>query len=373
MDRPNETKANEFAAMRLCVRLPAVVENYRTAKRMAGPAAVAGVVKADAYGLGMRPVARALASAGCDSFFVARLEEGIALRLVSPEARIFVLDGAPAETVPALIANQLTPVLNSLPEIAGWSAAARTMRTELDAAVHIDTGMNRLGLPSGELALLSAEHKHRLAGVRVVLWMSHLACSDDPASKMNRRQLDRFRTALAMLPPAPAALSASGGLMLGKDYHFDLVRPGIALYGGHPLNVGPNPFKTAVVCTARIMQTRTIAAGETVGYGATFTAGRTTKIATAGLGYADGLFRSVSNAGCGAVGGTRIPVAGRVSMDLASFDVTDLTPPPATGMEIELFGDTIALEEIAKAAGTIGYEILTSLSRRAKRTYEENP
>ncbi len=238
----------EFEAARLTVRLGAVAANYRLCQRLAGPAAVAGVVKADGYGLRRRRrSARALAAAGCDTFFVARLEEGVRLRALIPSARIFVLDGGAPDTIPALIQHRLTPVLNSLAEIAGWSAAARETRSELECAIHIDTGMNRLGLPGEELSALASDAKKRLDGLRVVLWMSHLACADDPAAKMNRIQLDRFKTALAMLPPAPASFASSGGVLLGKDYAFDMVRPGIGLYGGNVQNAAQNPFAVAAV------------------------------------------------------------------------------------------------------------------------------
>ena len=216
MDRPDENSLADFEAARLLVRLPVVAANFKTAQRLAGPAAVAAVVKADAYGLGLTPAVKALAAAGCDTYFVARLGEGLALRPLVPTARIFVLDGAQPDAVPALIAQRLTPVLNSLSEIAGWSAAAQATRTPLDAAIHLDTGMNRLGMPASELAALSAEHAERLKAIRLVLVMSHLACADNPAAKMNRVQLERFKTALAILPPAPASLSASGGVLLGK-------------------------------------------------------------------------------------------------------------------------------------------------------------
>src|SRR5471030_2697636 len=229
-----EGRLGDFEAARLTVRLPAIVANYRTYRRMAGPTAVAGVVKADAYGLGAARVAPALAEAGCDSFFVARLEEGIALRQAVPRARIFVLDGAQPDSVPALISHRLTPALNSLAEIAAWSAAAGAARASLDAVLHVDTGMNRLGLAGDELAILSGEHAKRLAGLHLVLVMSHLACGDEPGNPKNAQQLSRFRQALAMLPPAPASLAASHGAMLGLDYHFDLVRPGVALYGANP-------------------------------------------------------------------------------------------------------------------------------------------
>jgi alanine racemase len=359
----------DFEAARLTVRLGAVASNFREFQRMAGPAAVAAVVKADAYGMGMKPVAKHLLNAGADTFFVARLEEGVALRPVVPNARIFVLDGAPDEAVPALTTHRLTPVLNSLAEIASWNAAARASKMTLDAAVHFDTGMSRLGLPRTELTALAAEHSKRLDSLNVVLWMSHLACADDPDDAMNRTQLERFRDLLAMLPPAPASLASSGGVMLGKNYAFDMVRPGVGLYGGNPQPSRPSPLSTVAVLTGLILQLREIAAGETVGYGASFRASRPTTIATAGIGYTDGLMRSLGNCGAGAIGGVRAPIAGRVSMDLVTLDVTDI-PAAKVGADIEFIGDTISLEEIAANAGTAPYEILTSLARRVPRHYE---
>ena len=373
MDRTGESRIADFEAARLTVRLGAVAANFKTAQRLAGTATGGAVVKADAYGTGLAQVAPVLVRAGCDTFFVARLEEGLALRQLAPEVRIFVLDGAQPDAVPALISHRLTPVLNSIAEIAGWSAAARATRTRLDAAIHIDTGMNRLGLPSAELATLAADHAKRLDGIRLVLVMSHLACSDDTDAKMNRLQLDRFKTALAMLPPAPASLAASGGILLGRDFSFDMVRPGIGLYGGNPQPAKPNPFLVAVRLTARILQLRRAGRGETVGYGATFRTKRASLLATAGMGYADGLMRAISNRGAGAVGGVRVPVVGRVSMDLVTLDVTDVPGTLATGMDVEFFGDTIPLEEVATAANTISYEILTLLSHRATRVYEAAP
>jgi alanine racemase len=361
----------EFEAARLTVRLGAIVANYRLCQRLIGPAAVAGVVKADGYGCGAAPVARALAAAGCDTYFVARLEEGIALRPIVPRARIFVLDGGAPDTIPALLSHRLTPVLNSLAEIAGWSAAARETRQELEAAIHIDTGMSRLGLPGEELSVLAREWKKRLEGIRVVLWMSHLACADDPASKMNAMQLDRFRTALAMLPPAPASFSSSGGVLIGKDYAFDLVRPGIGLYGGNVQNAPKNPFQTVAVLTGRVLQLRRIDRGESVGYGATFRAKRPTVIATVALGYADGLMRAIGNRGTAAIAGKRAPIVGRISMDLTTLDVTEIAPAIlSTDVMAEFFGDTIGLDEAAKAADTVPYEILTALTPRVPRVYE---
>jgi alanine racemase len=359
----------DFEAARLTVRLGAVASNFRMFQRMSGSAAVAGVVKADAYGMGMAPVAKQLASVGCDTYFVARLQEGIALRPVVPQARIFVLDGAPREAVPALIAHRLTPVLNSLADIENWNSAGHG--TALDGAIHFDTGMSRLGLPREELDALVSEQMKRLSGINVVLVMSHLACADDPSAPMNEIQRDRFRAALANLPPAPASLSSSAGVMLGKDYVFDMVRPGVGLYGGNPQPAGPNPLATVAVLTGRILQLRRIEKGESAGYGATFVARRPTVLATAGLGYTDGLMRALSNRGAGAISGVRAPIAGRVSMDLVTLDVTDVPQDKLeVGANIEFIGDTITLEEIAAASDTASYEILTSLARRVPRHYE---
>lgn len=362
----------DFDPASLTVRLGAIAENYRSFRRLAGAAATAAVVKADGYGLGSRMVAPVLAGAGAETFFVARLEEGVVLRPLVPRARIFVLVGAPPDAVPGLITHRLTPVLNSLAEIAAWSAAAKVAHNALDAAIHIDTGMNRLGLPNDELAILAAEWKTRLAGINPVLLMSHLACADDMGAEaaMNRRQLERFRIALAMLPPAPASLAATSGIHLGKDYHFDLVRPGIGLYG-----VGPKgretPMKTVALLKARVLQVRRIDKGESVGYAATFHAKRPTMIATVALGYADGFPRAASNRGAAVIGGARVPLVGRVSMDLITLDVTALTTCPRPGDEAELMGDAVTLAELAEAAGTNEYEILTRLSARVPRRYTD--
>ena len=375
------SEGSDFQAARLTVRLPAIVANYRTYRRMAGPTAVAAVVKANGYGLGAARVAPALAQAGCDSFFVARLEEAIALRKSVPQARIFVLDGADADAVPALISHRLTPVLNSLGQIAAWGAAAGVGTSKLDAVLHVDTGMNRLGLPGDELAILSGEHAKRLVGINPVLVMSHLACSDEPSNPMNGQQLSRFQQALAMLPPAPASLAASHGAMLGMEYHFDLVRPGVALYGANPQTPegmaqegtgkgAANLMQTAAVLTARVLQVRRIDSGSSVGYGASFRAKRPSMIATVALGYADGMPRTLSNKGVAVLGGVRVPFVGRVSMDTICLDVSDLNAPPRIGDEAELLGDALSLGEVAANAGTNEYEILTRL-HRVPRVYTE--
>jgi alanine racemase len=327
------------------------------------------VVKADGYGLGAIPIALALhQTTRADTFVVARLEEGIALRHALPDVRILVLDGCPAGSAASLTAHNLTPILNSLHQMENWSSEACARRAKLDAAVHVDTGMNRLGLPADELAALSAEANERLKHINVVLVMSHLACSENPSAKMNHDQLGRFRSALAALPPAPASFSPSGGVCLGPEYAFDLVRPGIALYGGNPQPSQPNVFQPVVRLTGRILQIRRVDKGESVGYGATFHTQGPATLATVGLGYADGLMRALGNRGAGAIDGSRAPVAGRVSMDLITLDVTGI-PSAEVGTEVEFIGDTISVDEIASAAGTATYEILTSLGKRLSRDY----
>jgi alanine racemase len=361
----------DFESARLTIRLGAAVANYRTFQRLAAPASVAAVVKADAYGLGAGFIAAALtARAHCDTFFVARVEEGVALRPVVPAARIFVLDGAPPDAVPALITHRLTPVLNSLSDIAAWNAAAQAARREFDAVLHVDTGMNRLGIAPDEISVLVAESRKRFSSLRVVLVMSHLSCADDPDAKLNATQLDRFRTALSLLPSAPASLASSGGVLLGKDYAFDMVRPGLGLYGGNPQPARQNPFGVVARLTGRVLQLRRVDKGESVGYGATFLAARPTVIATVALGYADGLMRAIGNRGSAAIAGVRAPIVGRVSMDLLSLDVTEI-PHVTPNSEAEFVGDDISLEDVAAAANTVSYEILTSLSTRAARHYVE--
>lgn len=366
-----DTHHSVSAAAHLTVRLGAIADNFHTVQRFVGDAHVAAVVKADAYGLGDRRIVPALMAAGAENFVVARLEEAIRLRTLVPQARIFVLDGVVDGAEAAYARYRLIPSLNSLEQIARYAAAARAAGAVYDAAIHIDTGMNRLGLSAVDVSTLAADHNRLLTGLKVVLWMSHLACSDEADNPMNATQLARFKAALAQLPAAPASLSASGGILLGKDYHFDLVRPGICLYGGNPIPAQNNPYKVAVRCAAPILQVRETPAGETVGYGASYRTTRASRLAIAAYGYADGLMRTVSNRGFVGIDGHKAPVVGRVSMDLVIADVTDLPVVPHSGMTAELFGDTVSLEDLATASGTISYEILTQVSPRAQRIYQE--
>jgi alanine racemase len=365
-----ETGSREGAQAQLTVRLGALAANYREVLRRAGPAAVAPVVKANAYGMGLAPVAHALAAAGADSLFVARLEEGIAARELLPQTRVFVLDGLARDTAPALFAHRLIPVLNSLEELAEWSALALGEHRDLDAALHVDTGMNRSGFSHSDLSQLVANLRKALAGINLVLIMSHLARADEPDRDMNWVQLARFRAALALLPPAPASLAASAGIELGRDYRFDLVRPGIAVYGGNPMPPRPNPYRTVAVLSGRVLQVRHIDVGETVGYAAGFTAARRSVLVTVAAGYADGLIRAMAGKGRAAIAGVYVPFAGRISMDLLALDATNVPETALVrGAEVEFLGDTVTLEEVAEAAGTITHEILASLGPRAHRVY----
>jgi alanine racemase len=367
-------KDADFEAARLTVRLGAIAANYKTLQRLAGPALVAAVVKADAYGLGAGVIAPMLAQARCDTFFVARLQEGIALRKAVPQGRIFVLDGAHPDSVPALIEHRLTPVLNSLAEIAGWGAAAQQTRQVLDAAIHIDTGMNRLGLTLAEAQGIIPRINAGDHGITLV--MSHLASAETLNHPLNAKQLAIFREMASVFSGVPASLSNSSGIFLGAPFQFDLVRPGAALYGINPTPEADNPMQPVIDLKARIVQIRNVERGETVGYGGTWSARRPTRLAIVSAGYADGYFRAASsNDGTrGAevvVAGKRCPIAGRVSMDLMAVDVTDLDKNAARrGHLVTLIGEGITVDELAHHFGTIGYEVLTSLGRRYARVYK---
>lgn len=346
----------------LDIDLAAVAANWRLLRdRLAAKADCAAVVKADAYGLGAAQVIPALAAAGCGTFFVATIDEGIAARAVLPEGRIFILNGLFAGAEGEFKAHRLTPVLNSLDQIALWSAAAGA-----DAAIHVDTGMSRLGLAPREVA----DAAQRLSGFKPVLLMSHLACGEESGNAMNAAQKHAFDTARAALPALPASLSASSGIFLGAGFHYDLVRPGAALYGVAPQPNGPNPMAQVVRLQGKIIQVRDVDTPMTVGYGATHRVTRKAKIATVAVGYADGFLRSLGNRGSGVLAGVRVPIVGRVSMDLITFDVTDApTEAARPGGLIDLIGPGHTVDDIAAEAGTIGYEILTSLGRRYLRRY----
>ncbi len=352
---------------RLTVDLAALGRNWKTLATLAGDAETGAAVKGDAYGLGLEPAARALALSGCRTFFVALPDEGFRLRAALPQAVIYVLNGLAPGAAPHLAAADLRPVLGSLAEIEDWAAYRNAGGTGL-AALHVDTGMNRLGVTLDEAARLSG----RAGSLGLTLVMSHLACADRAEHPLNASQLAAFRQAAALFPELPASLANSAGLHLGPDYRFDLARPGIALYGGRFSQEHP-PLETVVRLEARVIQVRAVAAGETVGYGAMQTMPRAGLIAILSAGYADGYHRKAGSSD-GARGastylrGCRAPLVGRISMDLMAVDVTDI-PDAARGDLAELFGPNVPVDEVAGFAGTIGYELLTSLGHRYRRHY----
>ena len=358
----------------LTIDLDAVAANWRKLQRMVEPALCAAVVKADAYGLGADRVAPALAAAGCRSYYVAQLDEGIALRRHLAAAEIAVFDGVLPGAEAELAQHRLVPVLNSLDQIDRWAALARGGR-ELPAILHIDTGLNRLGLSSGEVERLAAE-PGRLAGLALRAVISHLACADRPDDPMNAAQLESFRRLRGKLPPARASIASSSAIFLDPAFHLDEVRPGAALYGLRPLPNQPNPMTQVIALHAQILQVRDVDRPMTVGYGATYPVRRPSRIATVGVGYADGYFRALSNRSLGFIGDHPAPLVGRVSMDLVTLDVTDVPAALARpGARIELVGPHRTLDQIAADAGTIDYEMLTSLGmgQRFHRRYLGGP
>lgn len=354
----------------LRIDLDAIAQNYQLLRERAQPAICAAVVKADAYGLGMQPVAARLWQAGCRWFFVATLEEAIALRGLLDEARIAVLacytQGAEVE----LISHNLIPVLNEPGDIHRWGTACRASGRKLPAMLHVDTGMNRLGLSLPQVEALAHEPA-RLNGIDLKFVMSHLVSAEEPSHALNRTQLERFHIALGKLPGHKGCLANSSGIFLGKDFAFDMVRPGIALYGGNPTPHTDNPMRPVIRLQARILQLREISAGETVGYNATWKAARDSRIATLGIGYADGLLRSGSDQAHVAFADLRAPVIGRISMDLTAIDVTDIPEEACRpGNFVELVGTHRHVDTLASELGTISYEVLTGLGQRFRRVYQ---
>ena len=359
---PTMTVPNKpFATGVLHVDLGAIVANWRLlcARHPAGP--VAGVVKGDGYGLGAGPVAQALYSAGCRHFFVALLDEALAIRGQIPDAMLAVLGGLLPGTEPAYVAHNLVPVLGSLNEIDAWGGAG-------PAILHIDTGMSRLGLDARELAILQQDNA-RLAGIDLHYIMTHLVSAEALHDPLNEDQRQRFAEACAGLPPAPRSFANSSGIFLGEDFGSDLARPGAALYGINPTPGRPNPMRQVVRLMGRILAVRDIPSGAGVGYNATWTATRPSRIATAGIGYADGWDRGLSGRGRAFFDGAPVPLVGRVSMDLTTFDVTDF-PAIGPGAWLEFLGPHQTADEVAIMAGTNGYEILTSLGLRLPRVYQ---
>ncbi len=349
------------------IDLAAIAANWRglSARHPSGP--VAGVVKADAYGLGAEAVVPVLHAAGCRHFFVAHLPEALAIRDLAPASLLGVLNGLIPGTEPDYVGKNLTPVLGSLAEIEAWSAQSRRVGRALPAILHIDTGMSRLGLDRQGMAALR-DDPSRLNCITLQYVMTHLVAAEVPADPLNRAQLARFAAACAVLPLAPRSMANSSGIFLGPGWGSDLARPGAALYGINPTPGEANPMRPVVRLRARVLSVREIPAGTSVGYNATWTASRPSRIATAAMGYADGWHRSQSGRGLAIFDGKPVPLVGRVSMDLTTFDVTD-HPAILPGSWLEMIGPDRSPDDVA-AGTTNGYEVLTSLGHRFARVYK---
>lgn len=376
------------------IDLDALASNYRSLRRrLEGPggpghhAAPAAMVKADAYGLGVGPVARRLVAEGCTRLFVARLDEGLAVqaalaqgvgpgraRALEAAAQIYVLDGVLPGTEDEMVSAGLIPVLNDQGQVERWGGVAAANERELAAVLHVDTGMTRLGMPPDEADRL-ADDQTLLDGLSVEIVMSHLASADVTGSDQPARQLERFRAIRRRLGRGLASLANSAGIFLGPEYHLDLVRPGIALYGGAPLpEAGISPMETVVTIETPVVQVQEVPSGTVVGYGATHRTEGPTRLATAAVGYADGIGRAAGRTRTVSVGGQRCPVVGRVSMDLISVDVSALEPDAVVpGTAVQVLGPDRLLEDVAAEAGTIANEILTQLGHRYRRCYLGDP
>ena len=364
--------AKPTATALLTIDLDALCGKYRTLADVAPGATCAAVRQAT----GADEAARALAAAGCSTFFVATFEEALAVRTTAPSAMVYALDGLFPGACADYVAQKIRPVLSSIEDATDWAAYCVEQDKQYPAALHVDAGMNRLGLGHDE-ALSFRETTLKPADLAPALLMSHLACADTPDHPKNAEQLDRFRQVREAFPDCPASLANSGGIMLGPDFHFDIVRAGVALYGAEAVT-GKPPLSPVVQLHARISQLHEAEAGETVGYGASQALERRTRIATICAGYADGIFRRLGsgnpeNSLIAYIDGHPAPVLGRVSMDLVTLDVTNVPQDLVhRGGWAEIIGPHVNLDDLARKAGTIGYEVLTSLSRRAQRVYIGN-
>jgi alanine racemase len=333
-------------SQRLTIDLAALARNYRTLARLSGRAECGAAVKANGYGLGIDRVVRSLSQAGCRSFFVASLAEALAVRAADGSAEIILLHGVGREDIPATRAAAILPVINTPVQAQDWAS------TGASCAAMLDTGINRLGLGADQLDVL--------AGLQVELLMSHLACADTPSHPLNRAQLEAFRGLGCRLQARRRSLANSCGIALGPDYHFDLTRPGIGLYGGL------EGTETVICAQAQVLSRRQIPAGQSVGYGGTWIARRDTPVVTLGLGYADGYFRCFSGKGIGYWQEHALPVIGRISMDLTTLDAS-AAPELQVGDWVELLGPHMPLPRASMISGLSEYELLTSLSPRYQR------
>lgn len=368
MNRPNTHISEDRAGAVLTIDLNAIVDNWRSLnERVGDPCECAAVVKADAYGLGMHRVAPKLWEAGAYTFFVAQIGEGIELRELLPGAEIHILSGCFAGTEMDCLQYGLIPVLNSLEDIKRWGTLAKKLGQKLKVTLQVDTAMTRLGLSPKELATV-AQEPDLLDGFDVQVVMSHLACADEADHPQNKQQLDAFIAARKILPQGRASFCNSAGIFLANFSHFDLVRPGCALYGVNPTPDKPNPMAQVIQLSAKVLQVHEIDTPRCVGYGASHHLAAGQRVATLALGYADGYLRSLSGKAKAWINETEVNVIGRVSMDMIAIDVSHIDC--RQGDLVEMIGPHISVDDIASAAGTIGYEILTSLGARYHRVYK---
>jgi alanine racemase len=372
----DSSQAKADAGGILTINLSAIAANWELLGRQAMPSECAAVIKANGYGCGIEPVAHTLAKAGCRTFFVADISEARRARTVVPNAALYVLNGLLPGTAATFADIGAQPVIGSLVELAEWDAFCSANQWHGGAALHVDTGMNRLGISVEEAAALAPRIRAENHGISLL--MSHLACAEQPTHPLNQRQIDLFREVRLLYRGIAGSLANSSGIFLGNSAHCDMVRPGAAVFGVNPTPGHRNPMHPVIELRARVVQVRSVPKGETIGYNATWTTKHAARIAVVAVGYADGYPRAASASdttpGSDAiVAGTRCPLAGRVSMDLLAVDVTALPENTVRrGDLITLIGDTIGVDELAATAGTIGYEVLVNLGRRYHRLYREN-
>ena len=363
----NHKISNSF----LEINIDSIIHNYQLINNKVGNTECAAVLKADAYGMGASVIAKALDKAGCSTFFVATIDEGIELRACfsKNENQIAVLSGLLEGSEDIFYSNKLTPVLNDTEQIKKWAIYNKQKKISAPSILHIDTGMNRLGLTINELYDI-IKNPTELKELHVEWIMSHLACGDQPRDIMNEKQLSVFLNAKKEFPNVKASLANSAGVFLGQSYHLDMVRPGIALYGSGSGSIPSKPLKQVIKLYSRILQIRTLSTGASVGYGASYRVSEATRVATVGLGYADGYLRSLSNCSWVFFNGLRLPVIGRISMDYITIDITQIASEKIkTGDFIEIIGDKFTLDDLATVANTVPHELLTRLGTRHHRIY----
>ena len=359
---------------RLSVNLGAIKANYNILRALAGSADCVGIVKANAYGMGMDAVSKALWSQGCRTYGVALLSEAAVLRQYLPDADIFVLNGLMKGAAGDYHHLQLRPALASIEEVEEWSLYCRTNEVRLPAAIHVDTGINRLGIEY-EDAITFFQNDHACEDFELCMLMSHLACADEPTHPLNQKQIEKFTALRSCVPNVKFSLANSAGIISGPNAHFDVIRPGISLYGSNPIANSVVNLERVMTLEASVMQIRTAAMGQSVGYRETFVCQRPTKIAIIGLGYADGYPYSLSGTNSQtkayvSISGHRAPIIGRVSMDMLGVDVTDLPEQMVSrAMMVEMIGENISLDGVAQASESNSYEVLARLGNRFERVY----